>query len=61
MSPLVQMIFLQYIDANWLQHSLQLWVEKCQNAVSADSVELLKEVTSCLKRITLYTIVCIQL
>ncbi|XP_021864963.2 histone-lysine N-methyltransferase SUVR5 isoform X2 [Spinacia oleracea] len=40
---LQKMIFLQYIDANWLQHSLQLWVEKCQNAVSADSVELLKE------------------
>ncbi|XP_021718538.1 histone-lysine N-methyltransferase SUVR5-like isoform X1 [Chenopodium quinoa] len=40
---LQNMVLRQYIDANWLQHSFQLWVDKCQNAVSADSIELLKE------------------
>ncbi|KAL2905681.1 Histone-lysine N-methyltransferase SUVR5 [Bienertia sinuspersici] len=37
-----KMVLQQYIDANWLQHSFQLWVEKCQNALSADSIELLR-------------------
>ncbi|KMT08530.1 hypothetical protein BVRB_6g138130 isoform A [Beta vulgaris subsp. vulgaris] len=37
------MLLQKYIDANWLRHSLHLWVEKCKNALSADSIELLKE------------------
>lgn len=37
------MLLQLYIDGNWLQHSFQLWVEKCQNALSAESIELLKE------------------
>lgn len=43
LSKLCNMLLQQYMDANWLQHSFQLWVEKCQNAFSADSIEILKE------------------
>jgi len=43
-SIFLQMLLQQYIDGNWLQHSFQLWVEKCQSALSAESIELLKEV-----------------
>ncbi|KAK7250849.1 hypothetical protein RIF29_33575 [Crotalaria pallida] len=32
-----------YINADWIQHSSQSWFERCQNAHSAESVELLKE------------------
>ncbi|KAL9241774.1 hypothetical protein vseg_015840 [Gypsophila vaccaria] len=40
---LQNMLLPQYIDSKWLQHSFHLWTEKCQNAFSADSIELLKE------------------
>ncbi|KAG4380280.1 hypothetical protein GLYMA_16G143100v4 [Glycine max] len=32
-----------YTDADWIQHSSYSWAERCQNANSAESVELLKE------------------
>ncbi|TYH29058.1 hypothetical protein ES288_A02G194200v1 [Gossypium darwinii] len=37
------MILPCYINAEWLQESLHSWVQQCQNAHSAESVELLKE------------------
>ncbi|KAK9749926.1 hypothetical protein RND81_02G160000 [Saponaria officinalis] len=40
---LQNMLLPQYINSKWLQHSFHLWAEKCQNAFSADSIELLKE------------------
>ncbi|KAE9614368.1 putative histone-lysine N-methyltransferase transcription factor C2H2 family [Lupinus albus] len=36
-------IMQHYINADWIQHSSQSWFERCQNAHSAESVELLKE------------------
>lgn len=36
-------ILQHYINVDWLQHSYHSWVERCQNANSAESVELLKE------------------
>ncbi|CAL0312760.1 unnamed protein product [Lupinus luteus] len=36
-------IMQHYINADWIQQSSQSWVERCQNAHSAESVELLKE------------------
>ncbi|KAI4327534.1 hypothetical protein L6164_019983 [Bauhinia variegata] len=33
----------RYINADWLQNSFHSWVERCQNANSAESIELLKE------------------
>ncbi|KAE9613009.1 putative histone-lysine N-methyltransferase transcription factor C2H2 family [Lupinus albus] len=36
-------ILQHYINADWLQQSCHSWVERCQNANSADSVELLEE------------------
>ncbi|TKY55778.1 Histone-lysine N-methyltransferase SUVR5 [Spatholobus suberectus] len=32
-----------YTNADWIQHSSYSWAERCQNANSAESVELLKE------------------
>ncbi|KAJ1436574.1 Zinc finger C2H2-type [Sesbania bispinosa] len=32
-----------YINADWIKHSSYSWAERCQNAKSAESVELLKE------------------
>ncbi|GAB2282529.1 hypothetical protein Dimus_017070 [Dionaea muscipula] len=40
---LQEMLLQQYVNADWLQHSFNSWVERCQNALSAESVELLKE------------------
>ncbi|XP_039053405.1 histone-lysine N-methyltransferase SUVR5-like isoform X2 [Hibiscus syriacus] len=40
---LQSMILPCYINANWLRKSVHLWVQKCQNAHSAESIELLKE------------------
>ncbi|KAK9012183.1 hypothetical protein V6N11_040252 [Hibiscus sabdariffa] len=40
---LQNMILPRYINADWLQKSFHSWVQKCQNAHSAESVELLKE------------------
>ncbi|MCL7050917.1 hypothetical protein MKW94_000167 [Papaver nudicaule] len=37
------MVLPQYVDPNWLQNSFNLWVERCHNAQSAESVETLKE------------------
>ena len=34
------------INADWLQHSLPSWIQRCQNANSAECVEILKEVGS---------------
>lgn len=40
---LQNMILQRYINSDWLQHSFHSWVQGCQNANSAESVELLKE------------------
>lgn len=32
------------LNSAWLQHSSHSWVQKCQNADSAESVEILREV-----------------
>ncbi|XP_022741759.1 histone-lysine N-methyltransferase SUVR5-like isoform X2 [Durio zibethinus] len=37
------MILQHYINADWLQESFHSWVQQCQNAQSAESIELLKE------------------
>ncbi|XWS45352.1 hypothetical protein CRYUN_Cryun15aG0129500 [Craigia yunnanensis] len=37
------MILPRYINADWLQESFHSWVQQCQNAHSAESIELLKE------------------
>ncbi|KAJ1419080.1 Histone-lysine N-methyltransferase SUVR5 [Sesbania bispinosa] len=39
----LHIILQHYINANWLHHSSNSWVERCQSANSAESVELLKE------------------
>ncbi|XP_054823931.1 LOW QUALITY PROTEIN: histone-lysine N-methyltransferase SUVR5 [Prosopis cineraria] len=36
-------IMQRYINANWLQHSFPIWIDRCQNASSAELIELLKE------------------
>ncbi|KAF7828800.1 histone-lysine N-methyltransferase SUVR5 [Senna tora] len=36
-------IMQHYINANWLQNSFHSWIDRCQNASSAESIELLKE------------------
>lgn len=41
----LQSILGQYIRADWLQYSSHSWVERCQSTNSAESVELLKEVS----------------
>ncbi|CAK9185457.1 unnamed protein product [Ilex paraguariensis] len=40
---LQNMILLCYLSTRWLQHSLQSWVQRCQNANSAEFIEMLKE------------------
>ncbi|XVF61946.1 hypothetical protein PTKIN_Ptkin08bG0175900 [Pterospermum kingtungense] len=40
---LQNMILQCYINADWLQESFHSWVQRCRNAHSAESVELLKE------------------
>ncbi|XVE87235.1 hypothetical protein DITRI_Ditri18aG0100300 [Diplodiscus trichospermus] len=40
---LKNMILQCYINADWLQDSFNSWVQQCQNANTAESVELLKE------------------
>ncbi|XVF59547.1 hypothetical protein PTKIN_Ptkin07bG0284900 [Pterospermum kingtungense] len=40
---LQSMILPRYINADWLQESFHSWVQRCHNANSAESVELLKE------------------
>ncbi|XP_022775257.1 histone-lysine N-methyltransferase SUVR5-like isoform X2 [Durio zibethinus] len=40
---LQNMILLRYIRTVWLQESFDSWVQQCQNAHSAESIELLKE------------------
>ncbi|XP_038700350.1 histone-lysine N-methyltransferase SUVR5 isoform X1 [Tripterygium wilfordii] len=40
---LQNMISKSYINSDWLQRSLQSWVQRCQGALSAESIELLKE------------------
>lgn len=39
------MILKRYINSDWLQNSLNTWVQRCQNAHSAESIEMLKEVS----------------
>ncbi|KAJ6740190.1 HISTONE-LYSINE N-METHYLTRANSFERASE SUVR5 [Salix purpurea] len=41
---LQNMILQRYINTDWLQDSFQSWVQQCQVACSAESVELLREV-----------------
>ncbi|XP_010429320.1 PREDICTED: histone-lysine N-methyltransferase SUVR5-like [Camelina sativa] len=44
------MILQQYMDPVWLENSFTLWVQKCNNAVNAESIELLnEEFDSCIK------------
>ncbi|XP_027151736.1 histone-lysine N-methyltransferase SUVR5 isoform X1 [Coffea eugenioides] len=40
---LQNMILQCCINADWLQHSLPSWIQRCQNANSAECVEILKE------------------
>ncbi|CAN0911936.1 Histone-lysine N-methyltransferase SUVR5 [Linum grandiflorum] len=40
---LQNMILQKYIEADWLSSSFQSWVQQCQVACSAESVELLRE------------------
>ncbi|GAB4848903.1 hypothetical protein Ancab_003715 [Ancistrocladus abbreviatus] len=40
---LQNMLLEQYIKPDWLQHSFDSWVKRCQNALSAECIELLKE------------------
>ncbi|KAJ6919486.1 hypothetical protein NC651_013445 [Populus alba x Populus x berolinensis] len=40
---LQNMILQQYISSDWLQNSFQSWVQQCQVACSAESIELLRE------------------
>ncbi|XWS41995.1 hypothetical protein CRYUN_Cryun17cG0130300 [Craigia yunnanensis] len=40
---LQNMILQCYINADWLRESFHSWVQQCQNAHSAESIELLKE------------------
>ncbi|EEF40077.1 histone-lysine N-methyltransferase SUVR5 [Ricinus communis] len=40
---LQNMIFQRYIKSDWLAHSFQSWMQRCQVAQSAESVELLRE------------------
>ncbi|OMO56824.1 hypothetical protein CCACVL1_26247 [Corchorus capsularis] len=40
---LQNMILQRYINADWLKKSFHSWVQQCQNAQSAESIELLKE------------------
>lgn len=39
-----QMILQHFIYSSWLERSLETWVQQCQNAHSAESIEMLKEV-----------------
>ncbi|EOA26462.1 hypothetical protein CARUB_v10022510mg [Capsella rubella] len=44
------MILQRYMDPIWLENSFSLWVQKCNNAVNAESIELLnEEFDSCIK------------
>lgn len=40
---LQNMILKHYINSDWLQNSFSYWAQRCQNAHSAESVEMLKE------------------
>ncbi|XVE82696.1 hypothetical protein DITRI_Ditri16bG0026600 [Diplodiscus trichospermus] len=40
---LQSMILPRYMNADWLQESFHSWIKQCQNASSAESIELLKE------------------
>ncbi|GLU13667.1 hypothetical protein SLE2022_302870 [Rubroshorea leprosula] len=40
---LQRMILQSYINSDWLKNSFHSWVQHCQNAQSAESIELLKE------------------
>lgn len=40
---LQKMILQHYINSDWLDHSYQSWAQRCQNAQSAESIEMLKE------------------
>uniref|UniRef100_A0A1J3HK95 Histone-lysine N-methyltransferase SUVR5 n=1 Tax=Noccaea caerulescens TaxID=107243 RepID=A0A1J3HK95_NOCCA len=40
---LQSMILQRYMDRNWLENSFCLWIQKCNDAVNAESIELLNE------------------
>ncbi|XP_062154230.1 histone-lysine N-methyltransferase SUVR5 isoform X2 [Alnus glutinosa] len=40
---LQKMILQRYINSDWLHHSFHSWTQRCQNAQSAESIEMLKE------------------
>ncbi|KAM6564508.1 hypothetical protein CsatB_024506 [Cannabis sativa] len=40
---LQNMILKSYINSHWLQNSFKIWEQRCHNALSAESVEMLKE------------------
>ncbi|KAL2531921.1 Histone-lysine N-methyltransferase SUVR5 [Abeliophyllum distichum] len=40
---LQNMILQHCVSSNWLQHSLQSWVQRCQDASSAECIEMLKD------------------
>ena len=39
-----QMILPSYTSHDWLKNSFDLWVQRCQSAQSAESIEILTEV-----------------
>ena len=41
---ILQMILQCCLNSNWLHSSFHSWVQQCQNANSAESVEMLREV-----------------
>lgn len=48
------MILQRYMDRNWLENSFCLWIQKCNDAVNAESIELLNEVTERLDSVVVY-------
>ncbi|KAJ0754235.1 putative [histone H3]-lysine(4) N-trimethyltransferase transcription factor C2H2 family [Helianthus annuus] len=40
---LEKMILQRFLESSWLEHSLETWVQRCQTAHSAESIEMLKE------------------
>ena len=40
----LQMILQCFVNPDWLQNSLHSWVQRCQNAQTAEVIEMLKEV-----------------
>ena len=44
MQVILQMILPEYIKPDWSEHSFDAWTKKCQEAQTAETIELLTEV-----------------